>query len=416
MTRNERQSLCIKRWLANKGKGVIIAGTGFGKTKLGTDIIKGILNKDPTKTVLIVVPTITLQEQWKYKLDSLGFGLNCTVEVINTVITKEWQYDLLIIDELHLVFADTFKQVFDKVKYKWILGLTATLERLDGKHKICEKYCPVIDSVPIVECLANGWVSPYKEYQVLIDVDDIDEYLKYNKEFIEHFEFFDFSWDKVNSCLGPNGYKYRYQLSKELCNNDEEKRKALFTQITYHATSFMRVLQKRKAFINNHPKKLELCRKIIESRSSSKIITFSNSIKMAEKIGIGNVYSGKDSKKKGRITIEQFKDQSSGVLNTIRRADAGLDIPGLSVAIIIGTDSSPIKAVQRLGRTIRFEEGKQAEIFYIIINNTVETKWFSSSHKTQPYITIDEQGLYDVLDGKEPKPYTKKIKDFTFRY
>lgn len=416
MTRNERQSLCIKRWLANKGKGVIIAGTGFGKTKLGTDIIKGILNKDPTKTVLIVVPTITLQEQWKYKLDSLGFGLNCTVEVINTVITKEWQYDLLIIDELHLVFADTFKQVFDKVKYKWILGLTATLERLDGKHKICEKYCPVIDSVPIVECLANGWVSPYKEYQVLIDVDDIDEYLKYNKEFIEHFEFFDFSWDKVNSCLGSNGYKYRYQLSKELCNNDEEKRKVLFTQITYHATSFMRVLQKRKAFINNHPKKLELCRKIIGSRSSSKIITFSNSIKMAEKIGIGNVYSGKDSKKKGRITIEQFKDQSSGVLNTIRRADAGLDIPGLSVAIIIGTDSSPIKAVQRLGRTIRFEEGKQAEIFYIIINNTVETKWFSSSHKTQPYITIDEQGLYDVLDGKEPKPYTKKIKDFTFRY
>ena len=156
MTRNERQSLCIKRWLANKGKGVIIAGTGFGKTKLGTDIIKGILNKDPTKTVLIVVPTITLQEQWKYKLDSLGFGLNCTVEVINTVITKEWQYDLLIIDELHLVFADTFKQVFDKVKYKWILGLTATLERLDGKEEIIKRYAPPCDEVTIKDAEKNG--------------------------------------------------------------------------------------------------------------------------------------------------------------------------------------------------------------------------------------------------------------------
>lgn len=178
----------------------------------------------------------------------------------------------------------------------------------------------------------------------------------------------------------------------------------------------MRVLQKRKAFINNHPKKLEITRKIIESRPFSKIITFSNSIKMAESIGIGQVYSGKDSKKKGRMTIEEFSNESTGILNTIRRADAGLDIPGLSVAIIIGTDSSPIKAIQRLGRTIRYEEGKQAEIFYVIINETVEIKWFQNSHVNQPYITIDEEGLNDVLSGKEPKPYARKIKDFQLRY
>lgn len=93
-----------------------------------------------------------------------------------------------------------------------------------------------------------------------------------------------------------------------------------------------------------------------------------------------------------------------------------LDIPGLSVAIIIGTDSSPIKAVQRLGRTIRFEDNKQAEIFNIIINNTVECKWFENSHANQPYIIIDEDGLNDVLSGIEPKPYTKKLKNFTFRF
>ena len=38
----------------------------------------------------------------------------------------------------------------------------------------------------------------------------------------------------------------------------------------------MRAVQKRKAFINNHPKKLELTRKIINARPFSKIITFSN--------------------------------------------------------------------------------------------------------------------------------------------
>ena len=416
MTRDERQELCIKKWLSNKGKGVVIAGTGFGKTRVGTNIIKGILNKDSTRKTLVVVPTIALKEQWISTLDNLGFSLNCNVEVINTVITREWECDLLIIDEIHMIFADTFKQVFSKVKYKWILGLTATLERLDGKHIICEQYCPVVDNIPISECLANGWVSFYNEYQVIIDVDDIDVYKEYNKKFTADFEFFSFDWDKVNKCTGPNGYKYRYALSKEMCPNNEEERKKIFTQITYHATSLMRVIQQRKSFINNHPKKLELCRKIIESRPSSKIITFSGSIKMAESIGVGEVYSGKVSKKKGRTTIEEFSNKSSGVLNTIKRADAGIDIPGLSVAIIIGTDSSPIKAVQRLGRTIRFEYGKKAEIFNIIINDTVELKWFSNSHANQPYITIDEDGLNDVLQEKEPKPYVKKIKDFTFRY
>ena len=179
----------------------------------------------------------------------------------------------------------------------------------------------------------------------------------------------------------------------------------------------MQLQNSRKVFINNHPKKIEMARKIIEARPFSKIITFSNSVQMAEKIGMGGkVYSGKDSKKKGRTTIEEFSKSPTGIMHTIKKCDAGLDVPGLSVGIILGTDSSKTKAAQRLGRVIRKEDDKQAEVFYIIINNTVEVKWFTESHANQPYIVIDEQGLYDVLDGKDPKPYKKKVMDFTFRY
>lgn len=46
----------------------------------------------------------------------------------------------------------------------------------------------------------------------------------------------------------------------------------------------------------------------------------------------------------------------------------------------------------------------------------METKWFSASHSSTEYITIDEEGLEDVLEGRDPKPYIKKIKDFTFRF
>ena len=200
-------------------------------------------------------------------------------------------------------------------------------------------------------------------------------------------------------------------------NGSPEERKRVFQSITYHATNFMRAIQQRKAFINNHPKKIEVARRIIEARPNSKIITFSNNIKMAETIGMGGkVFSGKDSKKKGRMTIEEFSQQDSGILHTIKKADEGLDVPGLSVAIILGLDSSKIRKTQRIGRVARKEGNKEAEIFTLVIDETVENEWYKKSNDSTNVITIDEEGLTEVLAGREPKPYVKRIKDFTFRY
>ena len=138
---------------------------------------------------------------------------------------------------------------------------------------------------------------------------------------------------------------------------------------------------------------------------------------MAESIGLGSrVYSGKDSKKKGRLTLEEFQSGEFNLISSIQKLNEGADLKGLSVAIILGLDSSEIKATQRRGRAIRFEENKTAEIFNIVIVNTIETSWFSNSHRDNNYITIDEEGLEDVLNGRTPKPYRKSIKNFTFRY
>lgn len=417
-SRDLRQEQCIKAWIKANGHASIEGATGFGKTRVGLLLIQKILTKAPDKQVLIVVPTTLLKEQWSQLVDAWGFSLNCDIQVINTVITRDWNTDLLIIDEVHRSGANELSKVFEKVKYKLILGLTATFERLDGRHEIINKYCPICDVVNIHECLLNGWVSQYKEYLVLIDVDDIENYNKLNKEFNEHFEYFSWDFHKAMSLLGNNGFINKAKLRDEMCpNGSEEQRKAVFKAINYHSNRFQACMSGRKAFINNHPKKIETARKIIEARPFSKIITFSNNIKMAESIGMGGkVYSGKDSKKKGRMTIEEFNELNTGLLHTIRKADEGMNIKGLSVGIVLGTDSGETKARQRLGRVIRAEDDKQAEMFYIIINNTVECSWFLKSHKNQPYITIDEEGLEDVLAGKEPRPYNRKIKDFTFRF
>jgi superfamily II DNA or RNA helicase len=417
LSRDERQEEGRIKWIKNKCVGTLVYPTGTGKTRTALKCLRSVLSKYPQLRVLVVVPTENLKEQWEPQLDEWGIGLNSEVQIINTVIKRHWQTDILVLDECHRYSSDTFKEVFNKVKYKYVLGLTATFERLDEKHIIMEKYCPVIDKITTEEALVNGWISDFKEYQVLIDVDDIDVYKQYNKEFTEHFEFFNFDFNKAMSCVGPKGFINRAKLRDEMCpKGSEEQRKQVFKNITYHATAFMRVIQKRKAFINNHVRKLELAREIIAARPNAKIITFSNNVSMAESIGIGSVYTGKDSKKKGRATLEEFNLQPYGVINSCAKLNEGADIRGLSVAIILGSDSSETKSIQRRGRVVRKEGDKMAEVFNLVINDTVETKWFTNSHSGSEYITIDEKGLKDVLEGKEPKPYIKKIKDFTFRF
>ncbi len=298
-----------------------------------------------------------------------------------------------------------------------ILGLTATYERLDNRHVLLDKYCPVIDELSLEDALKNGWISPFIEYQVILDVEDIDYYNSLNKEFTSHFEFFNFDFNLAMSTIGPKGYLGKTKLRDLMCPNgsDSEKSKML-NAISYHSRQLMSTMQKRKSFINNHPKKIEVARKIIAARPDSKIITFSNNVRMAETIGIGDVYTGKLSKKKGDQIIQDFNSCFSGVLNSCARLNEGADLKGLSVAIILGLDSSKTKTTQRIGRVCRFEEGKQAEIFNLVINDTAECKWFQNSHEGSIYKTIDESGLEKVLNGEEPEPYRRKIKDINFRY
>ena len=418
MTRDERQEICRVKWVKSKCRGTIVQPTGCGKTTTALKCLKSVLNKYPTLRILVVVPTDNLKNQWRIQLDAWGMEFNADVQVINTVIKHTWNIDILVLDEEHRYAADTFQQVFKQVNYKYILGLTATFERLDGKHELIQKYCPIIDEVTLIEAKINHWISEYKEYLVILETDDIDIYKEYNKSFIASFEFFNFDWNLAMEQIGSTGYKAQIKYRDKLCpNGSTEDKKKTLQSIKYHAANFMRMIQKRKAYINNHPKKVEIARQIIEARNNSKIITFSNNIKMAESIGMGGqVYTGKDSKKKARANLEEFNEVKIGLIHSVAKLNEGADIKGLNVGIILGLDSSEIKAVQRRGRCIRFEKDKTAEIFNLVIDSTVEMEWFKKGHPNGDYVTIDEQGLKDVLAGKEPQPYKKKLKQFQFRF
>lgn len=326
---------------------------------------------------------------------------------------------MLIIDEIHSSAADTLKETFNCVKYKLILGLTATFERLDGKHKLLEKYAPIIDKVSTIEALANGWISEYKEYQVLIEVDDIEEYKALQREWLQHFEFFQFSFDIAMKMCGSEGWKAKLAYRDELYKgSDESKKKEILQAINYHSAGFMRTMTKRKAFINNHPKKIEIAKKIMEARPDSKIITFSNNVKMAEALENGEyVYTGKTSKKRASDMIEKYLSGQINHLHSVKKLIEGFNDPNTSVAIILGMDSSERRAVQTRGRVIRkTSTNKQAEIFNIVIRFSQEEKWYKDSHKNSNYITIDEKGLEQVLRGEQPDIYRPKLGEIMFRF
>lgn len=99
MTRDERQALSLKRWIAAKGNACIEATTGYGKTRVALNSIKLLCKKRPILNVLVVVPTLFLKQQWLGLIMNAGLIQNCDVEVINTVIKKQWNTDLLIVDE-----------------------------------------------------------------------------------------------------------------------------------------------------------------------------------------------------------------------------------------------------------------------------------------------------------------------------
>lgn len=416
--RTARQEECRKKWIHNKCVGTIVAATGFGKTRVGMNCIETILKHYPNFRCLVVVPTDTLQKQWKSQLDAKGLGLNCDVMVINSAVKERRQYHLVVLDEVHRYASDVFSKIFTQVGFKYILGLTATFERLDGKEILLAKYCPVIDSITLQDALVNGWVSPFTEYEVLLEVDNIEEYELLNKEFTEHFEFFNFDFNLAMRMVGKEGWRNRQAYRDQICPKDApiSVRKQTLANITYHAMGFMRTIQARKKFINEHPKKIEIANKIIEARLDKKIVTFSKKVAMAEQIKYGEVYTGKISKKRSATVLSDFNKYATGVLNTCEKVNEGLDVHGLSVAIILGLDSAHIKAIQRVGRVIRHEAGKKAEIFNLIINNTVETKWFSTSHPEGSYKVIDEKGLDKVLKGEDPGEYVKPAAKFVFRF
>ena len=397
-SRDEKQLECVKAWVKAKGRGSVIAATGFGKSRVGLNIIKLLLDKKKDLKVIVVVPTEQLQTQWFAHLNKFS-GLNFRIFIINTAIKTIKDCDLLIVDEIHGAAADKWIEVFEKVTYKYVLGLTGTINRLDGKEASLFKYAPICIEVPLAECLANKWVSDYIEYKVMINV-DLTQYRAYTEKFMHYFSQFNFDFKLAQSCLKKGRIAKAYAVKLGISESE----------VIGKAVQFQRYMALRTSFITEHPKKVEIANRIIEARPESKGISFSAKKSVVESLVNGTPYHSGISKKKREAIVQWFCDLKKGFLHTAKAVDVGADFPGVNLGIIVCNFSSEIQKKQRLGRAIRLEEGKSVEIFTLVLRGTTEETWFKKSSVNTTYVQIEESDLDMVLDGK-PIPEKQESSD-----
>lgn len=136
--------------------GILSATTGFGKTVIGAYVTAA----RKTNT-LIIVHRKQLMEQWverlKMFLDIKDIGVigggkrkatkKVDVAIIQSLIKDHivdeivTEYGQVIVDECHHLSAVSFESVIRTCKAKYILGLSATVNRKDGRHPIIFMQC-----------------------------------------------------------------------------------------------------------------------------------------------------------------------------------------------------------------------------------------------------------------------------------
>ena len=125
---------------------IINAWVSWGKTFTGLAIASKLKQK-----TLVIVHTVALRNQWEKEVQKV-FGINPGIIgsgkfdttgpiVIGNVqtLTKRVpniidEFGTIILDEMHHVSSPTFKNIIDKSKARYKIGLSGTIERKDGKH------------------------------------------------------------------------------------------------------------------------------------------------------------------------------------------------------------------------------------------------------------------------------------------
>ena len=358
------QEEALSRWISNGYRGVIALPTGSGKTVIAIAALAKLSVRS-----LVVVYTKEHVKQWVDAIRSFTdagslvgayYGEEKTLAPI-TVTTYQTAYkkvrlfstrfSFLVFDEAHHLPAEKFRFIALRMASPYRMGLSATVEREDGKH---EEIFPLIGGIVYhaspKELAKQGFLAPFVIRRVKVDLSE-DERKNYEEK-----------KRRFQALAGSRTFQEIVEAAKR---GDPTAIEAL------------RVHADMRAIINESEEKLKAAERIAreELKKGSKIIIFTQYKKQAEemarRLNCYLLHGGMDALSRAR-TLEKFKREKSGALVVTTVGDEGLDIPDANVGILLSGTGSRRQFIQRLGRLLRPQEGKKAVLYEVIMAKTSE--------------------------------------------
>lgn len=377
------QRRAIKYFFDNNCQAIFEVTTGAGKTFCSIEMIKSIWKEDPDCKVLIVVPKNVILETGWYKelydsgvsLKDIGVYYGAVKEYAKVTITNMQNidkvaieiFDCVIFDEIHNYGTKRLLPYIER-EYKYKIGLSATLERMDQKHwDIIEHFNYNVFKYSPTAALDDGVLNPFYFTNIGIELDD------------EAMYEYETLTQEINLMLKGGGGFNRIMKGK--------------SGLKYKMLAKM---NERKDLVNNYPTKFEVIKNICMKHKKDKVIVFNQFNKQTNKcywylldmnIKARIIHSGVDRNKRDEI-LTDFKNDKFSVLLTSKVLDEGYNLPKLDVAIIAAGDSSAKQTIQRMGRVLR-KKDKHSHLYQIFCKETIEERYGAERAKLFKDLCVD---------------------------
>ncbi len=363
----EHQQDALDAWVAGGKRGVVVLPTGSGKSYLAQLAIEAV-----GRSTLVVVPTIDLLAQWSSQLEK---NLGCKIGILGggyheiediTVSTYDsaaihmdrlgGRFGLIVFDEVHHLPGAVFRQAAESTIAPFRLGLTATLERADGKHADLSKLVgPVVFEQTIKE-LSGDILADYevRSVEVAMSPHDAERYAKARAEYRGFV-------DENRISMGANGGWQRFLAA---------------TSRSEAGRSAFKAYQVQKQIALVHQNKLDALFEILREHANDRVIIFTNDnatvYQISEQALCPSItHETKISER--REILERFNAGVYRALVTSKVLNEGVDVPAANIAVILAGSGSVREHVQRLGRILRRGVDKQAILYELVTADSVET-------------------------------------------
>ena len=234
------------------------------------------------------------------------------LEYLNETYFAPDYFSYVVIDEFHHAINEQYQRIVEYFKPQFLLGLTATSERMDGRniYEICDYNVPY--EISLKEAINKGMLVPFHYYGIFDDTD-------YSKLHIVRGRY-----DEKELNETYIGNVHRHDLIYKYYCKYGSKRALGFCCSRVHAEEMAR----------------EFCRRGIPS-----VAVYSNA-------------EGEFSEDRS-VAIEKLKQGEIKVIFSVDMFNEGVDITSVDMVMFLRPTESPIVFLQQLGRGLRKSKGKE---------------------------------------------------------